>query len=154
MKRFSPGRELARALGLEPRLTVSAAFALAYLAFAWIVGRSYPMNRMRMFAPADTTVSHVVARTADGALREVRFFTRWSCPGKIDFSMNEHGVRRGYDELVQNHLLRNVGQPEAGVAVELVRRTFTIPTAHGPLAIDDKVLLRCRADLREAPVPW
>ena len=152
--RFSAGREIARALGQQPRIAVTAAFALAYLAFAWIVGRSYPMNRMQMFAPPDTTATHVIARTADGALREVRFFARWSCEGNIDFSMNEHGVRRGNDELVQNHVLRNVGEPERGVPVELVRRTFTIPAAHGPLAIDDKVLLRCRADLREAPVPW
>lgn len=152
--RFSIGREIARALGLEPRISVAASFALAYLAFAWIAGRSYPMNRMRMFAPPDTTASHVVARTEDGALREVRFFARWRCDGKIDFSTNEAGIRRGYDELVQNHLLRNVGEPEHGIPVELVRRTFSIPVAHGPLVIDDKVLLRCRADLRDAPIPW
>lgn len=152
--RIPEGREVARAIGERPRLAVTVAFALAYLAFAWIVGRSHPFNQMRMFAPPDTTTSHVLARTADGELHEARWFARWSCEGRVDFSMNEHGVRRGYDELVQNHILRNSGEPERGVPIELVRRTFTIPEAHGPLVIDDTFLLRCRADRRDAPVVW
>lgn len=138
--------------GRHPRLGLFLILFAGFTLHARLFGRLHPLNPMSMFADSPTSGSHIAVRMPDGELREVWWFERWSCDHAIAF--DEDGQLRGSDQIHRNYILAVVGEPRAGIPIEVIRRTYRFQDAGAAVAIEDQTLFRCRADLKQAPTKW
>lgn len=145
-------RALAPTIGARPRVALFLVLFLPFTVFARFVGRFHPFNKMTMFATPVTEASHVTVRMESGELRDVNWFERWACDGPISF--DENGQRSGSHEIHHNYLLANLGTPVVGLPVDIIIRTYRIPSHGAPVETADRLIVRCRADLKDHPTLW
>jgi hypothetical protein len=135
------------------------------IATFWITGRVlgefYPFSPLGMFDHPATKAGRLFVRDASGEAREIGRYDAWRCEGPLDFatpadrSCPDAGFS-AYDAIVRDHIVSHpAGEADTQnrETVEITRRIFQIPDAHGPVQMTDCPLVRCTAR-RRPPSLW
>lgn len=153
---MSAGRLLPDRLSL--RGVVIAVNALAFVGYVLVargLDNLYPFSTFDMYSQVDSSsASRVVARDADGTLREVTAYRALDCEGRLDVSEDSCGTaaeiyRVPYkDEEAVQHVETHRGASPDAAPVDIVRHVWKLSDDGSPALEKDCVLVRCVADLR------
>lgn len=133
--------------------TVLALFLIAVgLTVPRVAGPHYPFARFHMFSQRWTTAPRLVVRDSGGGIDEVDAWAAWDCPEKVDLmrvDLCDDGSRHPEEAHKASDFINSRQRPlPAGTPVEVIRRLYSFPRPGGPPAVEDCVLLRCKASRR------
>lgn len=134
-------------------------FVLTFAAVGYGVHHLFPFYAFDMFTRGDSVVSErLAARLPDGTLREVTALQQWRCPQLPPVGIPmlpddsppqclARDIMDSQERRALGHVRKNAADQPGGVAVDLVRHVWRLPTDGGAGQTYDCPLLHCTAVL-------